>query len=186
MKHFSWAKNVELDPGIEEGKEQAWLVVTLHGKEKKVMWAGPLEILFIPKPKQQSCWTCLGWFYQRSLALHTLFPGTSNEVYTTIWMASLRGNQKTPDNFNKSSLPSLSPIKLGICLSRPSLLGVHDGMAPVARSKCTQPVANPSALVNLRCTAPLSSCCAIVLAVSVGAIRCMACNCFEIAQGCLP
>ena len=29
-------KNVELDPGIEEGKEQAWVVVAWKGKESDV------------------------------------------------------------------------------------------------------------------------------------------------------
>lgn len=70
-----------------------------------------------------------------------------------------------------ASLPSLLPLKLG-----------HKGLefATTFSPGCSQPIGH-----NPRCTAPLSSCCAIVLAVSVGAIRCMACNCFEIAQGCL-
>ena len=147
MKHFPEWRMMTWTQGLKKAK--AWLVVARGGKESDV--GRPFRDFVHSKAKVTILLSMSEMILPKKSSSPYLFSGTSNEVYT--------------------SLPSLSPVKLG-----------HKGLefATTFSPGCSQPIGH-----NPRCTAPLSSCCAIVLAVSVGAIRCMACNCFEIAQGCL-
>ncbi len=154
-----------------------WRMMNWTQGLKKVTWAGSLEILLTPKPCCfESCWKSLGWFYQRSLAekipffRHTTKTKCTQPPFERL-MEILTGPPKTPDNFNKSSLPSLFKYlkswgHKGLDFVYHDLLGCQ----PLACSQPLRPSPNP------RFTAPLSSCCAIVLAGSVGVTRCMACN----------
>ena len=125
-----------------------------------------------------------------------LFSGTSNKVYNIhIWIPHRTKRHLTtstshpyihfqiPVNLGHKGLEFAHHDFLWAFTTRANTWKIGRCELPIARSKCMQLVANRSAQTNPRCTAPLSSCCAIVLAGFVGATRRMACNVSRLPQG---
>ena len=156
---FSWVKNDELDPGIEES-DVGRVVRDLAHSKAMLFW-----ILL--------CWS-LGWFYQRSLAekMHFFRHKKKRSAYSRHLKGLWKSSQDPPRHLTTSTSHPYLHFYLKSWGHKGLDFVYHDllGCQPLACSQPLRPSCNP------RFTAPLSSCCAIVLAGSVGVTRCMVCN----------